>query len=630
MHIHDLVIRNGNIVDGSGKKPFLGDIAIDDGKITKVGEVINSGKKEIDADGNLVSPGWVDIHTHYDGQVCWDPYLTPSSWHGVTTVVMGNCGVGFAPVKPGDENFLIQLMEGVEDIPGTALHEGIDWEWETFPEFLDAIERKEFVMDLGFMIGHGPVRSYVMGYDRCQNQVDASKAEINQMSEIVEKAINAGALGFSTSRTILHRDIHGVYVPGTEASSEEMKELAFAVDRAGEGTLEIVSDWLDQEIEMSWMKEYVEKSDCGLTVLQTNGDSVKTILYCEEQFLKGKNVRPQFPGRNVGLMFGLESSLHPFIGHPSYKDISHLPLNERLSIMRDPAFKQKILNESPSFREDLQKAAEEQKSNKTKEEIKAEAEIGKKLISNYETQFILSDPPNYEPTREDSIAYLAEQRKQSEEEVIYDELIKDDGKSLIYACFTPYENHKLKFVETFYKLKSSVAGGSDGGAHCGLICDASMPTTNLSHWARDRSAGNKIPLELIIRKQTKDTAETYGLFDRGEIKTGMIADINIIDFEKLNVSLPKMIFDLPKGGKRLVQESFGYLATIKSGEVVYENGQATGTLPGQVIRGKQTSEAKDTKEKISFYDRTVRLFIVKFLRLIWAARNKSVKSTVIS
>ena len=630
MHIHDLVIRNGSIVDGSGKKPFLGDIAIDEGKITKVGEVINSGKKEIDADGNLVSPGWVDIHTHYDGQVCWDPYLTPSSWHGVTTVVMGNCGVGFAPVKPGDQNFLIQLMEGVEDIPGTALHEGIDWEWETFPEFLDAIEKKEFVMDLGFMIGHGPVRSYVMGYDRCQNQVDASKDEINQMSDIVEKAINAGALGFSTSRTILHRDVHGVYVPGTEASSEEMKELAFAVDRAGEGTLEIVSDWLDQEIEMSWMKEYVEKSDCGLTVLQTNGDSVKTILFCEEQFLKGKNVRPQFPGRNVGLMFGLESSLHPFIGHPSYKEISHLPLNERLSIMRDPAFKQKILNESPSFREDLQKAAKEQKSNKTKEEIKAEAEIGKKLISNYETQFILSDPPNYEPTREDSIAYIAEQRNQSEEEVIYDELIKDNGKSLIYACFTSYENHKLEFVETFYKLKSSVAGGSDGGAHCGLICDASMPTTNLSHWARDRSAGNKIPLELIIRKQTKDTAETYGLFDRGEIKTGMIADINIIDFEKLNVSLPKMIFDLPKGGKRLVQESFGYLATIKSGEVVYENGQATGTLPGQVIRGKQTSEAKDTKEKISFYDRTVRLFIVKFLRLIWAARNKPVKSTVIS
>ena len=628
--MHDLVIRNGKIVDVSGKESFMGDIAIDGDRITKIGLIEEEGKSEIDAEGNLVTPGWVDIHTHYDGQVCWDEYLTPSCWHGVTTVVMGNCGVGFAPVRPGTEEFLVQLMEGVEDIPGVALNEGVSWDWESFPEYLDSIGKNNYAMDIGAMIGHGPIRSYVMGMDRCQGKEEASDSEIEEMARITKEAIEAGALGFSTSRTILHRDVHGVYVPGTEASSEEMKELAFAVDRAGEGTLEIVSDWLDQEIEMSWMKEYVEKSDCGLTVLQTNGDSVKTILYCEEQFLKGKNVRPQFPGRNVGLMFGLESSLHPFIGHPSYKDIAHLPLNERLSIMRDPAFKQKILNESPSFREDLQKAAKEQKSNKTKEEIKAEAEIGKKLISNYETQFILSDPPNYEPTREDSIAYLAEQRNQSEEEVIYDELIKDDGKSLIYACFTPYEDHKLKFVETFYKLKSSVAGGSDGGAHCGLICDASMPTTNLSHWARDRSAGNKIPLELIIRKQTKDTAETYGLFDRGEIKTGMIADINIIDFEKLNVSLPKMIFDLPKGGKRLVQESFGYLATIKSGEVVYENGQATGTLPGQVIRGKQTSEAKDTKEKISFYDRTVRLFIVKFLRLIWAARNKPVKSTVIS
>ena len=630
MHIHDLVIRSGNIVDGSGKKPFLGDIAIDDGKITKVGEVINSGKKEIDADGNLVSPGWVDIHTHYDGQVCWDPYLTPSSWHGVTTVVMGNCGVGFAPVKPGDENFLIQLMEGVEDIPGTALHEGIDWEWETFPEFLDAIERKEFVMDLGFMIGHGPVRSYVMGYDRCQNQVDASKDEINQMSEIVEKAINAGALGFSTSRTILHRDIHGVYVPGTEASSEEMKELAFAVDRAGEGTLEIVSDWLDQEIEMSWMKEYVEKSDCGLTVLQTNGDSVKTILYCEEQFLKGKNVRPQFPGRNVGLMFGLESSLHPFIGHPSYKDISHLPLNERLSIMRDPDFKQKILNESPSFREDLQKAAKEQKSNKTKEEIKAEAEIGKKLISNYETQFILSDPPNYEPGKEDSITALAESKGVSELEVIYDEFLKNEGTNLVYACFTPYDNHKLDFVERFYSLKSSVAGGSDGGAHCGLICDASMPTTNISHWARDREAGNKIPIELIVRKQTKDTAETYGLFDRGEIKTGMLADLNIIDFEKLNVTHPKMVYDLPMGGRRLIQNSFGYVATVKSGEVVYQAGEATGVLPGKLIRGKQTCEVKTEKEKIPFIDRTFRLMSIKAFQFFRNFKKDSVKTTVVS
>ena len=628
--LHDLVIRNGKIIDGTGKKPFFGDIAIDNGKISAVGIVENQGKKEVDAKGNLVTPGWVDIHTHYDGQVCWDPYLTPSSWHGVTTVVMGNCGVGFAPVKPGDEEFLIQLMEGVEDIPGTALSEGVDWNWETFPEFLDAIEKKDFVMDLGFMIGHGPLRSYVMGYERCQSQVDASEKEISKMSELVTEAIDSGALGFSTSRTILHRDVHGVYVPGTEASSEEMKALAFAIDKAGEGTLEIVSDWLDKEIEMSWMKEYVEKSDCGLTVLQTSGDAVKTILFCEEQFLKGKNVRPQFPGRNVGMMFGLESSLHPFIGHPSYRDIAELPLVERVKIMKDPAFKEKLLNETPNFATEIEKTMNEQGSTKSSEEIKEAANLGLKLISNYDTQFILGDPPNYEPGKEDSIAALAASKGTSELEVIYDEFLKNEGTNLVYACFTPYDNHKLDFVERAYNLKSSVAGGSDGGAHCGLICDASMPTTNLSHWARDREAGKKIPIELIVRKQTKDTAETYGLFDRGEIKTGMLADLNIIDFENLNVTHPKMVYDLPMGGRRLIQNSFGYLATVKSGEVVYDAGEATGILPGKLIRGKQTCEVKTEKEKIPFIDRTLRLMSVKAFKLLWNFRKKSVKTTVVS
>ena len=628
--LHDLVIRNGKIVDGSGKKPFHGDVAIDNGKISAVGIVENSGKKEIDAKGNIVTPGWVDIHTHYDGQVCWDPYLTPSSWHGVTTVVMGNCGVGFAPVKPGDEEFLIQLMEGVEDIPGTALHEGVDWNWETFPEFLDAIEKKDFVMDLGFMIGHGPLRSYVMGYERCQSQVDASQKEISEMSELVTEAIESGALGFSTSRTILHRDVHGVYVPGTEASSEEMKSLAFAIDKAGEGTLEIVSDWLDKEIEMSWMKEYVKKSDCGLTVLQTSGDALKTILFCEEQFLKGKNVRPQFPGRNVGMMFGLESSLHPFIGHPSYREIAELPLSERVQIMRDPAFKERLLNEKPNFASEIEKSLNEQGNTKSEDEIKEAANLGLKLISNYDTQFILGDPPNYEPGKEDSITALAESKGVSELEVIYDEFLKNEGTNLVYACFTPYDNHKLDFVERFYSLKSSVAGGSDGGAHCGLICDASMPTTNISHWARDREAGNKIPIELIVRKQTKDTAETYGLFDRGEIKTGMLADLNIIDFEKLNVTHPKMVYDLPMGGRRLIQNSFGYVATVKSGEVVYQAGEATGVLPGKLIRGKQTCEVKTEKEKIPFIDRTFRLMSIKAFQFLRNFKKDSVKTTVVS
>ena len=628
--LHDVVIRNGKIFDGSGKKPFIGDVAIDDGKISLVGVIEGSGKKEIDARGNLVTPGWVDIHTHYDGQVCWDPYLTPSSWHGVTTVVMGNCGVGFAPVKPGDENFLIQLMEGVEDIPGSALHEGIEWDWETFPEFLDAIEKKEFVMDLGFMIGHGPLRSYVMGYERCQNQVDASEAEIGKMSELVTEAIDSGALGFSSSRTILHRDIYGKYVPGTEASSEEMKALAFGVDKAGEGTLEITSDWLDEEIEMSWMKEYVKKSDCGLTFLQTSGDAVKTILFAEEQFLKGKNIRPQFPGRNVGLMFGLESSLHPFIQYPAYKEIADLPLDQKFEVMKDPDFKKKLLSQQPDFKSEIEIQLAKNPNNKTREEIAKDVELPTKLTSNYETQFILGTPPNYEPGKEDSIAAIATNRGISELEVMYDEMIKNNGTNLIYAAFTPYENYKLDFVEQAYGLKSSVAGGSDGGAHCGLICDASMPTTNLSHWARDREAGKKLPLEMLIRKQTKDTAETFGLFDRGEIKPGMLADINIIDFEKLNVSHPKMIHDLPLGGRRLVQDATGYVATIKSGEIISENGKVTGALPGNLIRGKQVCEVKSGIEKISLFDRTFRLMFVKAARLIWGLSKKSMKTTIVS
>ena len=629
-NLHDVVIRNGKIFDGSGGKPFIGDVAIDDGKISLVGVIEGSGRKEIDAKGNLVTPGWVDIHTHYDGQVCWDPYLTPSSWHGVTTVVMGNCGVGFAPVKPGDENFLIQLMEGVEDIPGSALHEGIEWDWETFPEFLDAIEKKEFVMDLGFMIGHGPLRSYVMGYERCQNQVDASEAEIGKMSKLVTEAIDSGALGFSTSRTILHRDIYGKYVPGTEASSEEMRALAFGVDKAGEGTLEITSDWLDEEIEMSWMKEYVNKSDCGLTFLQTSGDAVKTILFAEEQFLKGKNIRPQFPGRNVGLMFGLESSLHPFIQYPAYKEIADLPLEQKYEIMKDPDFKKKLLGQQPDFESEIKIQLAKNPNNKTKEEIAKDVELPTKLTSNYETQFILGTPPNYEPQKEDSIAAIAIQRGISELEVMYDEMIKNNGSNLIYAAFTPYENYKLDFVEQAYGLKSSVAGGSDGGAHCGLICDASMPTTNLSHWARDREAGKKFPLEMLIKKQTKDTAETFGLFDRGEIKVGMLGDINIIDFEKLNVSHPKMIHDLPLGGRRLVQDATGYVATIKSGQVISENGIATGALPGNLIRGKQVCDAKSEITKVPLFDRTFRLLFVKAARLIWGLSKKSMKTTIVS
>ena len=570
--MHDIVIRNGTIVDGSGEKSFVGNIAIDGDRITAIGKVDSKGKKEIDASGKVVTPGWVDIHTHYDGQVCWDPYLTPSSWHGVTTVVMGNCGVGFAPVKPGSEEYLIQLMEGVEDIPGTALHEGIDWNWETFPEFLDAVEKKELVMDVGAMVGHGPIRGYVMGYERCQGKDDATPQEIAEMSKITTEAIKAGALGFSTSRTYLHRDKQGELVPGTEAGQDEMRSLSMAIADAGEGTLEIVSDWMDQDIEMDWIKDFVENTDRTLTYAQTSGDPFVTWRYCEENFSNGgKNIRPQFSGRPTGMLFGLESSLHPFVAHPSFRKISNLPLEEKVSIMKDPEFKKQLLSESHTFGDSKYLG------------------MVTKLISTFEEQFPMDEIPNYEPPKEESIAGIAEAEGRDVFDVVYEEMLRNEGKSFIYACFSPYPGHTLDFYKNIIEFKSSVAGLSDGGAHCGLICDASMPTWNITHWTRDRSRGDKIPLEFIVNKQTRETARTFGLFDRGEIKEGLLADINIIDYDNLTVYKPKMVYDLPTGGRRIIQKSSGYSATIKSGIITYENDKATGELPGTLIRGEQKS-----------------------------------------
>jgi N-acyl-D-aspartate/D-glutamate deacylase len=483
---------------------------------------------------------------------------------------MGNCGVGFAPVKPGSEEYLIQLMEGVEDIPGTALHEGIDWNWETFPEFLDAVEKKELVMDVGAMVGHGPIRGYVMGYERCQGKDDATPQEIAEMSKITTEAINAGALGFSTSRTYLHRDKQGELVPGTEAGQDEMRSLSMAIADAGEGTLEIVSDWMDQDIEMDWIKDFVENTDRTLTYAQTSGDPFVTWRYCEENFSNGgKNIRPQFSGRPTGMLFGLESSLHPFVAHPSFREISKLPLEEKVSIMKDPEFKKQLLSESHTFGDSKYLG------------------MVTKLISTFEEQFPMDEIPNYEPPKEESIAGIAETEGRDVFDVVYEEMLRNEGKSFIYACFSPYPGHTLDFYKNIIEFKSSVAGLSDGGAHCGLICDASMPTWNITHWTRDRSRGDKIPLEFIVNKQTRETARTFGLFDRGEIKEGLLADINIIDYDNLTVYKPKMVYDLPTGGRRIIQKSTGYSATIKSGVITYENDKATGELPGSLIRGEQ-------------------------------------------
>ena len=568
--MHDLVIRNGKVVDGSGEESFMGDIAIDGDRITKVGLVEDQGKEEIDAKGHLVTPGWVDIHTHYDGQVCWDSYLTPSCWHGVTTVVMGNCGVGFAPVKPGTEEFLVQLMEGVEDIPGTALHEGVTWDWESFPEYLDSIGKKNYAIDVGAMIGHGPIRSYVMGYDRCQGKEEATDVEIEKMAEITKEAIEAGALGFSTSRTYLHRDKFGEYVPGTEASAKEMRKIANAIADLGKGTLEIVSDWMDKDIELDWVKEFVEESDRTLTYAQTSGDPFETWKYCEENFSKGVKIRPQYSGRPTGMLFSLESTVHPFIAHPSYAEIADKSLEEKVSKMKDESFKQKILSEEPAVDKN---------------------HMIYTLMTSFDKQFPMDHVPNYEPPIEASIVGIAESSDKPVMEVLYEELLKNDGKTFIWAPFGPYPNHNLDFYKMIIEFESSVAGLSDGGAHCGLICDASMPTWNVSHWSKDRKKGEKIPLEFVVRKQTKETAETFGLMDRGQIKEGYMADINVIDYDNLCVFKPEMVHDLPTGSRRIIQKAQGYKATIKSGVVTFKDDEATGAMPGSLIRGEQSLQA---------------------------------------
>ena len=568
--MHDLVIRNGKVVDGSGEEAFLGDIAIDGDRITKVGLVEDEGKEEIDAKGHLVTPGWVDIHTHYDGQVCWDSYLTPSCWHGVTTVVMGNCGVGFAPVKPGTEEFLVQLMEGVEDIPGTALHEGVTWDWESFPEYLDSIGKKNYAIDVGAMIGHGPIRSYVMGYDRCQGKEEATDTEIEKMAEITKEAIEAGALGFSTSRTYLHRDKFGEYVPGTEASAKEMRKIANTIADLGKGTLEIVSDWMDKDIELDWVKEFVEESDRTLTYAQTSGDPFETWRYCEENFSKGVKIRPQYSGRPTGMLFSLESTVHPFIAHPSYAEIAVKSLEEKVSRMKDESFKQKILSEEPAVDKN---------------------HMIYTLMTSFDKQFPMDHVPNYEPPIEASIAGIAESSNKSVMEVLYEELLNNDGKTFIWAPFGPYPDHSLDFYKMIIEFESSVAGLSDGGAHCGLICDASMPTWNISHWSKNREKGEKIPLEYVVRKQTKETAETFGLMDRGQIKEGYLADLNIIDYDNLCVFKPEMVHDLPTGSRRIIQKASGYKATIKSGIVTFKDDEATGAMPGSLIRGEQSLQA---------------------------------------
>ena len=565
--MRDMIIRNGTIVDGTGAKPYVGDVAIDGDRIVQVGEVDGQGRREIDATGLIVTPGWVDIHTHYDGQATWDPLLAPSSWHGVTTAIMGNCGVGFAPVRPGQEQFLIELMEGVEDIPGSALTEGIDWTWESFPEYLDALEAKPRAIDIGTHVPHASVRAYVLG-DRCNTDYQPNAGEIAEMAALVREGVEAGALGFSTSRTLLHKDLKGVHMPGTFAGSDEMLAMGLSMKGLRHGVFEMVSDHLGDDDEWMWVKGFAQETGLPVTLVATSagayeGDKMYNIA--EEARRQGMDIRPQIAGRPTGILHGLTSSFHVFAAHPTYRrDIAHLPLEAKLAAMQRVEVREALLGERSAMRSGAMARGAEQ------------------LLFHV---FPLGERPNYEPDREESVAGLAEAAGVAPLEMMYDLLMRDGGRELFYQPLGAYGSYNFDFFRKNMEHPNVLFGLSDGGAHCGVIADAGMPTFILTHWARDRVKGDKFPLEFLVRKLTSDTAKAYGLSDRGQLKPGLLADLNLIDFDALRLYRPEAVHDLPAGGRRLVQRADGYRYTIKSGQVTFENGEFTGALPGTLVRG---------------------------------------------
>jgi N-acyl-D-amino-acid deacylase len=564
--MHDLVIRSGTLVDGSGAPQRTGDLAIDGDRIRAVGGRADAARREIDADGLLVTPGWVDVHTHYDGQVTWDPWLSPSGWHGVTTVVMGNCGVGFAPARPAEREWLIGLMEGVEDIPGTALAEGIDWQWESFPEYLDALERMPRALDVGAQVPHGAVRAYVMGERGARNQKPTPE-DVAGMAAITRDALAAGALGFSTSRTLLHRAVDGEPVPGTFAGEEELFGIGRVLGELGRGVLELASDLAPEERELDWMARLSAETGrpVSFALLQNDFDPTqwrRLLGAVEAADAHGARLLPQVAGRPTGLLLGLESSFHPFAFHPGYREIAELPLAERVARLREPERRRRILAEKPD----------------------TPLPIVAFIASSFHKLFPLGDPPDYEPAPERSVKARAERDGRRPEEVAYELLLGREGRELLYFPLLNYADFDFEPIREMLLHPRTVLGLSDGGAHCGIICDASLPTFMLSHWARDRSRGERLPLEWLVANQTSATAALHGLDDRGLLAPGRLADVNLIDFEALRLEAPRMVFDLPASGRRLVQRAEGYRATLKSGQVTWQDGESTGALPGRLLR----------------------------------------------
>jgi N-acyl-D-aspartate/D-glutamate deacylase len=574
--MHDLVIRGGTLVDGSGGAPREADVAVRDGRVAEIGRVAGRGREEFDARGQLVTPGFVDVHTHYDGQVRWDPLLTPSCWHGVTTLVMGNCGVGFAPVRPGQEQFLIGLMEGVEDIPGTALAAGMQWEWETFPQYLDALERTPRAIDVGTQVPHGAVRAYAMGERGAKNE-PATPADIAAMAAIVREAVAAGGLGFSMSRTLVHRAVDGEVVPGTHAGEDEIFGIARVLAELGRGLVELApagvqgEDLVAPAREIDWMRRLSLEIRRPVTFVLAQHDVDKDLWRdllgrVERARAQGADLRPQVGCRPTTLLIG-HQTFHPFTHRRSYRALARLPLAERVARLRQPEVRRQILAERGDYPIEQLRFVMEQ------------------IERSLDRVFRLGDPPDYEPAPEQSLAAVAAREGRDPYDLLYDWLLELDGRQLLMLTILNYSDCDLEAVRTILTHPSSAFGLADGGAHCGAICDASMPTSLLAHWARDRRRGPRLPLEWVVRKATRDTAELYGLYDRGLLAPGLKADLNVIDFERLQLELPELAFDFPAGARRLIQRARGYTATVVSGQVVFREGEHTGALPGRVVRG---------------------------------------------
>ena len=564
----DLVIRGGTIADGRGGDLFEADVAIRDGRISEVGKVSGKGRHEIDARGKLVAPGFVDVHTHYDGQVTWSQDITPSSQNGVTTAVMGNCGVGFAPCRPDDHLRLIQLMEGVEDIPEPVLSAGIPWSWESFPDYMDWLAKRGFDIDIGAQLPHAALRVYVMGERGARR--DPSTPEDNEaMARLAREAVRSGALGFSTSRTLNHRTSTGDFTPTLKAGEDELTAIAKAMHGEGRSVLQFVLDLSTLHEDLPMMLRVAENTRCPISFSITQNDRAperwrQTLAEINAAAAKGLSITAQIAARPVGLMLGLELSRNPFQTHPSYKAIAHLPLKERLTRLRQPEVRAAILSESASTTDDPLF-----------------------FKPNYDKMYELGDPPDYEQPQENALGAQARRSGKRPEELAYEAMLSDEGRGMLYVPFLNYADGNLDATREMLCDPRSVPGLSDGGAHCGIICDASFPTYLLTHWTRDRKRGERLSIPFVVAAQSRKTALSVGLHDRGVIAPGYKADINVIDYDNLHLHPPKVHYDLPVGGRRLLQQVDGYEATIVSGHITRRAGSATGARPGRLIRGAQ-------------------------------------------